>query len=285
MKEYMEQQAFGGRPLTQEEYGAALRIERKRSRWFWCMMLATVLILSAAVIALAYAGGERALNRACLKGMGIDPQFGEANYNAYCMVAYHNYLHGTDIDYFSAEERREISPELEARMRRAYMMDYLYRTQAERDDFVPEMTREQFDVRIQDMARSVRAGLADQYRRGTWVCVALSAGATLFAAVMIVFPGGGRRLDARKISCRRGVMYVPLGRLPIVPVFMIILEDAEEEPEISLSRRGSWWNTLPQEGWLLMRCDSVPVLLVMAEGKIRHYPLALMTGGENAAKA
>ena len=37
---------FGGRPLTQTEYDAAVRIEKKRIRWFWILMLPVVAMLA-----------------------------------------------------------------------------------------------------------------------------------------------------------------------------------------------------------------------------------------------
>jgi len=268
------QHDFGGRPLTHEEHKAALSVERKRSRWFWSVMLVAALILSIAVTGMMINYCDARLERAVVRGLGIDPQYDEANYNAYCMIEYHNQLHGTDYDYFSGESRQSISPELEAEMRRAYMMGFLYAPQEERIDFEPELDDEEFDDEIQRMAEAARNKLKPAYERPGYVCVIAGVCLLAFCLLMIVFPGGRRHLNARELTCRGGM----LGTSMVFPAiaFRAYLQADELGPEYSKYVRITWWNIMPREMIMVLRSDEIPVLIVMADGQVRFYPVGLL---------
>lgn len=55
---------------------------------------------NAAAVYITYGVCERSLHRAHLQKLGFNPEYRQANYNAYCMILYHNQLHGTDYDAF-----------------------------------------------------------------------------------------------------------------------------------------------------------------------------------------
>lgn len=270
------QELFGGRPLTQAEYEAALWIEKKRNRWFWLMMLPVVVLLSVGMIMLVNHACERTLQRACLQELGFDPQYGGSNYNAYCMVEYHNQVNGTDIDYFSREERRQVSPELEAQMRKAYFLEYLYVSEDERIAFEPELTFEQFDQRIQRIADETRERLGPEYAAKVRMCCLAAAGLILICLALIAFPVGSRHLRAREIFCRSGVMGLPFTAVLSWNRMLYLQTTDAKGPEFDHCLRMQWWQMIPSETKLAMKTEELPVLLVMADGKLTYYPMALL---------
>ena len=274
------QELFGGRPLTQAESEAVLRIEKKRSRWRCIMMLPVVVLLTAGMVILVNHACERTLQRACLRELGFDPQYGEANYNAYCMVEYHNQVNGTDIDYFSREERRQVSPELEAQMRRAYFLEYLYASEEEQILFEPELTFEQFDQRIQRIADETRARLAPAYAAKLRLCCLAAACLILISLALIAFPVGSRHLRARDLLCRSGVMSLPFASVLSWKRMLYLQTTDAKGTEFDHCLKIRWWEMIPSETKLAMKTEELPVLLVMADGKLTYYPMELLETAE-----
>lgn len=270
------QEQFGGRPMTQAEYEAAVCIDKKRSRWFWIMMLPVVLLVSIGMIMLVNFACERGLERDCLRELGLDPQYEEANYNGYCMVEYHNQLHGTDIDYFLREERSQVSPELESQMREAYFLGYLYVPDEERIPFEPEYTFEQFTQRIHSIAEATREELAPEYAAKMRLSRVVVACILLLNLVMIVFPAGKQHLHARELVCRRGVMCLPFTSVLSWKRMLYLQSLDAKGPEFDHCLKIQWWQMIPSETKLVMKTEELPVLLVMADGKLRYYPMALL---------
>ena len=271
---------FGGRPLTQTEYDAAVRIEKKRIRWFWILMLPVVAMLAFGMARYVQTAGERRLEIAVINETGLDHRYAEANYNNYCMIEYHNQRHGTAYEYFNRLDRQSIPRELEIDMREAYYVGYLYASEEERVDFAPALSFDEFDKKLQAMADKAREKLRPPYEM--WKRFSRGAGAVAMAFVvaMILLSTDRRRLDGMQVVCREGLastsMYSLMNMMKFTLFVTVEAMEQKGSDEYTQCLKVKRWHMPPREARLFLRMDEVPVLLVLVDGKLRYYPTLLM---------
>lgn len=274
---------FGGRPLTEKEYVMAVQTEKKRCRCFLLWLLTITVLLSAGVIWLTQDACESNFQKAHLKALGFNPAHEKANYNAYCMILYHNQLHGTDYDAFFFDDGvpPEIDRELEMDMLEAYYVGYLHAPRDERPiEFVPEYTFEQFKEELIRIAQEKKEKLLAEgdFYRLPLLCAAVCAVAMGGLLVSLLFATGEGKMKALRLSCREGVADVPFrtGRRnsPWVKRVQVLATD-KKGPEFHSAVKMKRWRTPCREWKMMLSKHEISVLLVMADEKLHFYLLPM----------